>query len=219
MILCAVFSSFSFLNRRLLSLFTFFSSQLANVTMRKFSCKSTHVFVLRQPLAPVGALPQRSQLCITLVHTSQRCWFLNTGVKSLAPIKDSYVVTTTWNFAGVWPGRGDLWNNSKSLMTSRAAFSPLKGTTRRWGAHRSNSRTQFVIVEFGTTTRAGKAFQFAAMFPKKVTICTVFPYTTGCQIWYQEYNLWSDCTSPISSARIQCWWFHQLLQSQLNPST
>jgi hypothetical protein len=32
-----------------------------------------------------------------------------------------------------------------------------------------------VIVELGTTTRAGKAVQFAAMFPRKVTICTVFP--------------------------------------------
>ena len=54
-------------------------------------------------------------------------------------------------------------------LESLIEMAKLTGTTF------SNSRTQFVIVEFGTTTRAGKAFHLSMMLPKNVTIWTVFP--------------------------------------------
>lgn len=44
------------------------------------------------------------------------------------------------------------------------------GTTLSLGAQRENSRTQLVIVEFGTTTSAGAAVNFSIAVPRNVTI-------------------------------------------------
>jgi len=53
--------------------------------------------------------------------------------------------------------------------------SPQNGTTLSIGAQRENSRTQLVIVELGTTTKAGAALNLLITIPRNVTICTVFP--------------------------------------------
>lgn len=80
----------------------------------------------------------------------------------------------------------------------------------------SNSRTQLVIVEFGTTTRAGKASHLLIMVPRKVTIWTVLPChnISRCIRTLKKEGR----TKPISSARIQCCKRHQLSQSQFTPS-
>ena len=44
------------------------------------------------------------------------------------------------------------------------------------GAQRSNSRTQFVVVEFGTTTKAGKHLDVEAMYLIDITIRAVLPF-------------------------------------------
>ena len=88
---------------------------------------------------------------------------------------ESYVVTRTWYLALDVPVRFVGWKSSYRLMTSRAFDSPWKGTTVRFGAHRANSRTQFVMVELGTTISIGKASQFLMILPTNAEIWTVFP--------------------------------------------
>lgn len=46
-------------------------------------------------------LPESAEVNERKQLTSQRGWFLNTGVKSLTLITDSYVVMRTWNFVSV----------------------------------------------------------------------------------------------------------------------
>lgn len=62
------------------------------------------------------------------------------------------------------------------MITSLDLASPKKGTTLSLGAQRENSRTQLVIVEFGTTTSAGATLNFSTNVPRNVTIWTVLPY-------------------------------------------
>ena len=102
---------------------------------------------------------QNSHLCpSSTTRTSQRGHFLNTTLNSLGFVTDSYVVTRIWYLAPVVPGVITGCTSSYCLMMSRDFCSPSKGTTRSFGAHRANSRTQLVIVELGTTTKHGNAF-------------------------------------------------------------